>query len=238
VLNPPATICTEGKAHSRLSCNSCHTEWVSHCIGCHTEYEPNEIGYDLLVKKEVKGDWIEHASFFFAEPPALGIISNNSEKSIKTFIPGMIISIDKKNNEKTLFKRLYAPTFAHTIIKESRTCKSCHNNPLILGYGRGELTYIKEGKYGKWNFKPKFAFSEFDGLPEDAWIGFLREGIKPFSTRENARPFTIEEQKKILTAGACLTCHEENSKVMKKSLIDFENLLKQVTDSCLLPRWD
>jgi hypothetical protein len=238
VLNPPATICTEGKAHSRLSCNSCHTKWVSHCIGCHTEYEPNEIGYDLLVKKEVKGDWIEHASFFFAEPPALGIISNNSEKSIKTFIPGMIISIDKKNNQKTLFKRLYALTFAHTISKESHTCKSCHNNPLALGYGRGELTYGKEGKYGIWKFKPTFSFNKYDGLPEDAWIGFLREGIKPFSTREDARPFTIEEQKKILTAGACLTCHEENSKLMKRSLIDFENLLNQVTNSCLLPRWD
>ena len=107
----------------------------------------------------------------------------------------MIISIDKNNNGKEIFKRLYAPTVAHTIEKESRSCKSCHSNPVAIGYGRGELTYIQVGKYGKWNFKPEFSLSKNDGLPEDAWIGFLREGIKPFSTRQNARPFTIGEQK-------------------------------------------
>jgi len=238
VLNPPASICTEGKAHSRLSCNSCHTAWVSHCVGCHTEYDPNEIGYDLLENKETKGDWIEHASFFFAEPPTLGIKIKEDKEMVETFIPGMIISIDKKDNDKEIFKRLYAPTVAHTISNESRSCKSCHNNPVALGYGRGELTYIKVGKYGKWNFKPEFYLSKYDGLPEDAWIGFLREGIKPYSTRKDAHPFNIEEQKRILTVGACLTCHEDNSNVMNKSLIDFENVVGQVTASCLLPCWD
>ncbi len=92
--------------------------------------------------------------------------------------------------------------------------------------------------FSKWNFKPEFSLSKNDSLPVDAWIGFLREGIKPFSTRENARPFSIEEQKNILTVGTCLTCHEDNSNVMNKSLIDFENVLEQVSSSCLLPRWD
>ena len=98
------------------------------------------------------------------------------------------------------------------------------------------MTYIKVGKYGKWDFKPEYSLSKYDGLPEDAWIGFLREGIKPFSTRENARPFSVEEQKRILTVGSCLTCHEDKSNVMNKSLIDFENVLEQVSSSCLLPR--
>ncbi len=162
----------------------------------------------------------------------------NAKKSIETFIPGMIISIDKNNSEKIILKRLYAPTVAHTSIKESRSCQSCHNNPVAIGYGRGELNYIKAGRFGKWNFNPLFPLSKYDGLPEDAWIGFLRGGIKPFSTRENTHPFTIEEQRNILTAGACLTCHEDNSKVMNESLIDFGNVLNQVSSSCILPRWD
>jgi len=238
VLNPPALICTEGKAHYRLSCNSCHTKWVSHCIGCHTEYNPNEVGYDLLEKKETKGDWIEHSSNFFAEPPTLGVRVIDTKESIETFIPGMIISIDKSNSEKILFKRLYAPTAAHTIVKESRSCKSCHSNPEAIGYGRGELTYSKEGKFGKWNFNPLFPLSKYDGLPEDAWIGFLREGIKPFSTRENVRPFNIKQQRITLTVGACLTCHEDDSNVMNESLVDFEKIIENVSSFCLLPRWD
>ncbi len=143
VLNPPAKVCTEGKSHSRLSCNSCHTKWVSHCVGCHTEFNSTEKGYDLLVKEETNGDWIENTSNFFSEPPTLGIKIKNNKEIVETFIPGMIISIDKGDLEKNTFKRLYAPTAAHTILKESRNCKSCHNNPITLGYGRGELLTLK-----------------------------------------------------------------------------------------------
>ena len=64
------------------------------------------------------------------------------------------------------------------------------------------------------------------------------QGIKPYSTRENARPFSIEEQKNILTVGACLTCHKDNSDVMNESLLDFENVVEQVSSSCVLPGWN
>jgi hypothetical protein len=56
------------------------------------------------------------------------------------------------------------------------------------------------------------------------------------TTRENTRPFTVKEQKRILLVGACLTCHEENSEIMIKSLVDFDNLLKKVSDKCVLPK--
>jgi hypothetical protein len=55
------------------------------------------------------------------------------------------------------------------------------------------------------------------------------------STRTDVRPFTIEEQKKILTVGACLTCHEENSDIMKESLIDFKKVLNNKKPECILP---
>jgi len=43
------------------------------------------------------------------------------------------------------------------------------------------------------------------------------------------RPFNIEEEKRILAVGACLTCHAENSEVMLKSLDDFDEVLKRVS---------
>ncbi|MCK7517635.1 MAG: hypothetical protein MZV64_07920 [Ignavibacteriales bacterium] len=66
-------------------------------------------------------------------------------------------------------------------------------------------------------------------LPKDAWIGFLKTRDETSTTRTNTRPFTVEEQKRILLVGACLTCHEENSKVMKESLIDFEMVLQRIS---------
>ncbi|MGQ9644336.1 MAG: hypothetical protein ACUVT3_10805, partial [Ignavibacterium sp.] len=234
-IKPPAFVCTEGKSHQRLSCNSCHTQWVSYCVGCHTSYNKNEEGFDLLENKEIKGSWIETPSDFYVDYPVLGIKKDKSGKEIiDTFIPGMIIKLEnlKTDRNKKIFKRLFAPTFSHTINKEGRSCKSCHNSSLALGYGKGKLSYSKNGK---WIYKAQFTNNKEDNLPKDAWIGFMKTRDKNSTTRTNARPFNIEEQKRILLVGACLTCHEENSKVMKESLIDFDKVLKKVSDKCILP---
>jgi hypothetical protein len=254
-LNPPATICVEGKAHKRLSCKSCHTEWVSHCVGCHTEFNPTEEGYDLLDNKDIVGSWIETPSDFYVDYPVLGVRKEISGKEIiDTFIPGMVITIDKMKNGsgKKIFKRLFAPTFSHTINKQGRSCKSCHNNPLAIGYGKGELVYEIVNKLinkpssskelglsstGKWKFEPQFSNHKEDNLPKDAWIDFLQTRTETSTTRLNTRPFTIEEQKRILLVGACLTCHDENSRIMKISLIEFKDVLSKVTDNCVLPSY-
>ena len=271
-LNPPAAICVEGKAHQRLSCNSCHTEWVSHCVGCHTEYDPNLEGYDLLDNKDIVGSWNETPTDFYVDYPVLGIRKEKSGKEvIETFIPGMVLTIDKfKIPQNKIFKRLFAPTFSHTINKSGRSCKSCHNNPLALGYGKGKLSYIltdketerlaelvsassnskniseipipikslrndKSNYFGTWSFEPQFLNHKEDNLPKDAWIGFLKTRDESSTTRTNTRPFTIEEQKRILLVGACLTCHEETSKVIKESLLDFENAVGRISKKCVLP---
>ncbi|MCW8823653.1 MAG: hypothetical protein OQK63_06180 [Ignavibacteriaceae bacterium] len=237
-LKPPAAICVEGKSHERLSCNSCHTEWVYHCVGCHTEYDPNLEGYDLLENKNITGSWVEIPSDFYIDYPVLGVRKEKSGKEIMdTFIPGMVVTLDKlKNNpNKKIFKRLFAPTFSHTINKQGRVCKSCHNNPLAIGYGKGELSYSINGK---WKFIPQFSNHKEDNLPKDAWIGFLKSRDETSTTRINTRPFTVEEQKRILLVGACLTCHEEQSEVMKKSLVDFEDIVKNISSKCILPTWN
>jgi quinol-cytochrome oxidoreductase complex cytochrome b subunit len=233
---PLAVVCTKGKGHSRLSCGSCHTAWVSQCIGCHNVYEKSTSGTDFLTGKPTKGTWVEFAGKNFAEPPVLGI----SEKAGKvvTAMPGMVMSIDQESFSKgkgKSFHRLYAPASGHTTVRESRNCKSCHNNPLAIGFGRGELIYRISGKVGKWTFEPKFALNPNDSLPEDAWTGFLKEAKSPHSTRSDLRPFSVKEQKRILEVGACLTCHEDKSKVMDQTLKDYEKTLAKCSKQCILP---
>lgn len=241
-IKPPLKICSEAEAHNNLSCNTCHNSWSPQCVGCHTEYEKEETMYDLLNNKEAKGEWHEYPKDLLAEPAVLGVretSTNGSRKNlVEEFIPGMILTIDKKDSNKKIFKRLFAPGFSHTIRKESRSCESCHNNPLALGYGRGKLEYKIIGNIGKWQFTPKYATIKYDGLPEDAWIGFLKERSFNSTTRDNTRPFSIEEQKKILTVGACLTCHSSTSVVMKESVVDFTKTLSRLNKRCIIPQWD
>jgi len=237
-LKPPAEICIEGKAHERLSCNSCHAEWASHCVGCHTMYNPIEEGFDLLDNKDITGCWIETPSDFYIDYPVLGVRKENSGKEIiDTFIPGMVITIDnmKEHPERKIFKRLFAPTFSHTINKTGRKCESCHNNPLAIGYGKGTLSYSSSGK---WELKAQFSNHKEDNLPKDAWIGFLKTRDKASTTRTNTRPFSVDEQKRILLVGTCLTCHDGQSDIMKKSLIDFEPILRNISSKCISPLWN
>lgn len=244
-LNPPAEICTKGTAHDRLSCNSCHTAWAPQCIGCHTEFKLDEKGKDNLTGKQTNGAWIEWSGDFLAEAPTLGVISRElsgkKQETIDVFIPGMILTIDKSTfsgiKGDSLFKRLFAPAKSHTTSLQGRSCKSCHNNPVTLGYGRGELKYVAQNRKGIWEFKPLYQKLKQDNLPADAWIGFLDESTPGTSTRINTRAFNIDEQRKILQVAACLTCHDDQSKLMQLSLVDFESLLKTVSSKCLLPEF-
>ncbi|MCF8367517.1 MAG: hypothetical protein K9G76_00650 [Bacteroidales bacterium] len=252
-MNPPATVCMKDQVHESLTCSSCHTAWAPQCIGCHNEFDRNAEGFDLLDNKFVKGEWVEYVGSFFAEPPTLGV-RENEIKRVEPAIPGMVLTIDRKSyspEDSTIFHRLYAPCAPHTTSIVGRNCKSCHNNPLALGYGRGELTYEVKNENGKWKFTPQFAPNKYDGLPEDAWIGFLRESSddsKPAqraggssdeslsSTRTDFRPFNLEEQKRILTVGACLTCHNDDSEIIRKSLDEeFKTYLGKLSDKCILP---
>jgi hypothetical protein len=199
----------------------------------------------MLTGIEKQGSWIEHVALFMADQPVLGIVkAKDGSESVKTFTPGMILSIDKGSfmsdnaGNDIIFRRLYAPSSAHTTVREGRSCRSCHLDPLAIGYGRGELEFKITGNNGKWVFHNQFALNKNDNLPEDAWIGFLCEPEGILSTRTNARPFSLEEQKSILTFGACLVCHPEDSKIIRETLYDFEGMLQRLSDQCVLPEWN
>ena len=243
-LVEPHDICTRGEAHNDITCAGCHTSWAPQCIGCHINYEPESPGYDLLENKKDKGTWREYAGGFFAGQPTLGVTENPEVKEIKVAIPGMIMTLDKSefsekyHGSKTEFFRLFAPAEPHTISKKGRNCKSCHNSSLALGYGRGILKFKTNNGHSFWTFESEYETSKQDGLPQDAWIGFLEERNDMVSTRIDFRPFNLDEQKRILTVGACFTCHAENSKVMLQSLdMEFEKYLKKLSPKCRVPEF-
>jgi len=243
-MKSPAEICTRGKAHDNVSCSACHTSWAPSCIGCHNEFDSEEKGYNMLTNKEQQGAWVEFIGEYNAHAPALGkrfLINETGESAqVIPVVPGMVLTIDmgsfsKSKHDSLIFKRLFAPSEPHTTTTKGRECKSCHNNPIALGYGKGELVFSTESR--KWKFTPGFQNNPNDGLPEDAWIGFLQERKGEFSTRSDVRPFSVEEQKNILKVGACLTCHEDNSIVMQKSLEDFDSLINRRSSKCFVPVW-
>jgi hypothetical protein len=135
------------------------------------------------------------------------------------------------------FHRLFAPASPHTTAAQSRDCRSCHANPAALGYGRGQLKYEVKGGVGKWIFSPAYSRSPQDGLPLDAWIGFLQEPKGGTTTRKGARPLNLEEQRKILLVGACLQCHSEKERRMAAVFADFRNYRAALGPQCRLPNW-
>ncbi|HRF40697.1 MAG TPA: hypothetical protein PK198_18025 [Saprospiraceae bacterium] len=245
-LPAPAEVCSRQGAHASLSCSACHTSWAPQCVGCHTTYRPDLQAFDLLDKKKTPGKWEEHLGEFFAEAPTLGVVQHSSVSAeqvrhIQTFIPGMIMTLDKSaftgRQQAADFHRLFAPSASHTTSAKGRSCQSCHSQPLALGYGRGRLDFVQQGRQGRWFFYPEYATDPHDGLPQDAWIGFLQEPKRRASTRSNVRPFSVAEQQRILAVGACLQCHKDQSKVMQEALRDFEGVKRGMSGRCAVPVW-
>ena len=240
-LAAPSALCTKDAGHQNVSCAACHNQWAPQCLGCHSDFDPNASGYDLYAGKEMKGSWIEYAGEFLAEQPALGVKGEGDDRLIKAAIPGMIMTLDKSsfpNRDKDLleFHRLYSQASPHTIGKEGRSCTSCHSDPLAIGYGRGKLEYKYKDDPPHWEFEAEYTGLE-DGLPSDAWIGFLEElDNRRYSTRTDFLPFNLEEQQRILTIGACFSCHQEDSKEVIESLnIPFLEYRKRMSEKCVLP---
>lgn len=251
-LKPPARECTDIEGHDRLTCQTCHTKWAPTCINCHTQYESKKKRKDHYTGEVNQGAWKEYKSKLFALPPVLGIRSNKKQDGkivVDTFIPGMILTIGGiKNNQpdKTssytrkskgyqIFRRMHSPTFSHTIQKEARSCQSCHQDPRSIGLGAGSIEYLPEEKSDdspQIKFQAENRRHPADGLPEDAWTGFLKTRQKHTSTRKGARPFNREEQISILQVGRCLSCHEPTSTNLKRIYTRYQLALKQRPAQC------
>ncbi len=225
--------CLKDKVHSTLDCNMCHTSWAPSCLGCHTAYDP-----DIQLKGGRKGKWYELVDGFGIAKPVMGLERSNLGYKIIPVIPGMIMTLDKskfqkvKKGKDSIFIRWFAPVSAHTTTKEVRTCSSCHNDPQALGYGGGEIIFEKKNKKLIWYFKPEFENSSQDGLPMDAWIGYLKQPYKNkrYSGHSNVSPLNLRLQQRILRAGACITCHKDN--IFRERMIkdNYSEMIKSCTE--------
>lgn len=245
-LRPPLDTCDASPAHRRLSCSSCHTPWAPRCASCHTAFDPRRDGFDHLAQSETRGTWIEKSGAFEVAPPTLGIRLDAtgaalSKGIVDTFVPGMILELDRNRSAgappDAIFRRLYAHTAPHTTSRAARSCESCHQDPVALGYGRGELRFEILDGVGRWRFDPAHSVLPQDGLPADAWTGFMQTRQGMVSTRDDVRPLNVEEQRRILNVGACLTCHAGDSTVMLQSLNDPEAIYARRRASCISPEW-
>jgi hypothetical protein len=245
-LKAAAAVCVEGRGHARLSCSSCHTAWAPRCPTCHTSFDARAAAYDWIDDADVKGAWIERSGPFAAAPPTLGVrrvVARGQEREVvDVFVPGMVATIEPPRSASgtatPLFRRLYARIEPHTTRRDARSCQSCHNNPEALGFGQGVLTFERTGRTGRWRFTSAGPAAPVDGLPADAWIPFLRPVTGMVSTRPDVRPFTVEEQRRILTVGTCLTCHASDSAVMRASVRDFAALVARRTPRCAISAFD
>ena len=106
---------------------------------------------------------------------------------VETFAPGMVLTIEGQKTTAQpatpLFRRLYARVEPHTTRREVRSCISCHNDPVALGYGQGDLRFEVTATGGRWRFRAAMSTLPQDGLPADAWVGFLGERGGMVSTK-------------------------------------------------------
>jgi len=243
---PPARVCGRDiLAHQKLECRTCHSAWAPQCISCHTSFEPKQEGWDHLAGRYVRGAWQETGKDYRADPPVLGVATVPSAtglpiERVSTLVPGMVMTLNKTMGAGKLpdeFHRLYAPADPHTIVTQARDCLSCHANSLALGYGRGVLNYDTRDGRGHWEFTPSLTRSPYDGLPMDAWIGFMEEPKAPAATRTNVRPFNREEQQRMLLVGACLQCHSDKEPRIADAFSDFSHYRSRLSTKCILPDW-
>lgn len=251
-LKPPATACTEINGHDRLSCQTCHTQWAPVCVNCHTQYEPDDARRDHYTGELVKGVWREYKSELRALPPALGVRVDKASgaEMVDTFIPGMIMTIhgikdgkpDKQaetgdpGSQYQVFRRMFSPTFSHTVSKDGLSCQDCHLSSWAVGLGLGELRRNPEitAEELPLEFIPDRTAHPADGLPRDAWTGFLETRTVDTATRVGARPFNREEQVAVLRVGICLDCHDPDSADIDRIYNRFDWAIENRTSACVV----
>lgn len=174
--------------HRRLTCSSCHSQWVPQCYGCHSEYDPDGRQWDHVRQRQTAGRWRETRWDVRAELPPLGV---DGQDRVRPIAPGMIMQVEHPAWDKPLFRRLFGLSEPHTTGR-SRSCESCHRSAKALALGAGEVSK----QSGEWRFQPAKERLQ-DGLPADAWTS-LDGLLKGQATDGESRPFSAEEMQRIL----------------------------------------
>ena len=200
-----ATLPTQPAGHepqhlARTECFACHTAWAPTCYGCHikadyTAYQrPVQVAFDHLKEEYAKQGWFRlTAGVRFADPePVLGL---NWRGKVVPFVPRaqpVFTYVNPQGQTEYAFKKFgfaHNPIVPHTVVRQSRTCESCHGNARALGLG---LYTSRE--------HPKL--EEFQQPRDFHWDRIVDEAGVPVqaTTVEGARPLNREEMDRIRRA--------------------------------------
>ncbi|WP_457642299.1 multiheme c-type cytochrome [Persephonella sp.] len=191
---------------------------------------------DFLIDGKVE----ESRSYLRWENPPL---VQNGEGRISPAVPGCqtTVTIIGKDGKVLLLNHIFkipnvegagkegqkgidiAPLHPHTVQKESRSCESCHSNPLAIGYGieGGKIyedpskAYIVDLSTPNGKVIPKTFKTQINSIPEldHDWSRFVTEDGKQLQTVGHhfklSRPLNNEERNHLDRRGVCISCHQE-----------------------------
>ncbi|MBI2014891.1 MAG: hypothetical protein HYS77_05060 [Candidatus Rokubacteria bacterium] len=185
---------------AKTECFTCHTAWAPTCYGCHIKMDytayrnPVDVAFDHLGQTYAKQGWFRlTAGVRLADPePVLGL---NWRGKLVPFVPRaqpLFSYVNPAGQLEYAFKKLgfaHNPIVPHTVVRQSRTCESCHGNPRALGLG---LYTSKE--------HPKL--EEFQQPRDFRWDRIVDEdGVAvQVTTVDGARPLNREEMDRIRRA--------------------------------------
>jgi hypothetical protein len=194
---------TPGHSKNHLAtteCFTCHTAWAPTCYGCHIKMDftayrnPVDVSFDHLAGAHAKQGWFRlTAGLRFADPePVLGI---SWRGKVVPFVPRaqpLFSLVNPAGQLEFDFRKLgfaHNPIVPHTVVREARSCASCHANPRALGLG--EVATRDHPKLGEFRQPAGFL-----------WDRIVDEGGTPLqaTTVDGARPLTADEMERIRSA--------------------------------------
>ncbi|MFO0553626.1 MAG: multiheme c-type cytochrome [Polyangiaceae bacterium] len=199
----PADVTHDRAGHERLSCSSCHDTEAPRCASCHTTYLPESTQWDFGAAREAPGAWHEANDGMSFGPPTLGV---NPNGVIVPTMPGMLADLDfthpSTGRPVKRGLRLHAAIVPHRTQRTARTCDSCHRSSLALGLGSGALDLHGD----------ELVFAPTNPESSDAWTTLFAASPADM-TRVRGRSLDRNEQRRVLTVGACLECHVETDQL-------------------------
>lgn len=181
----------------KTECFTCHTAWAPTCYGCHIKMDysaytnPVNVSFDNLANEHSRQGWFRlTAGVRFADPePVLGI---NWRGKVVPFVSRAQPLFSYVNPAGVLeydFKKLgfaHNPIVPHTVVKQARSCESCHGNPRALGLGA-------------FTSKEHPKLEEFKQPADYRWDRIVDEDGRPLQaqTLDGTRPLNREEMDRI-----------------------------------------
>ncbi|KAA3618441.1 MAG: hypothetical protein D8M58_13335 [Calditrichaeota bacterium] len=192
--------------HEKMSCQACHSAYTPQCYGCHDVYDPTKKQLDKVSYEETYGHWSEGRSYLRFEKPTLGI---DNLGRIIPFAPGCQVYMTELDDDLQIKQQktwlTMAPYDPHSTRKNVATCIDCHGSIKRFGLGEGNVQF-KDGLFttqqiydapssGLGNFSLETMIDENGEIPQKM-------------SRKTARPFSLDEIKKIYRVSLCITCHD------------------------------